>query len=400
MTDKTIRIGIIGAGFARTTQIPGFQNCKGARIVAIASARRVRAEEVAREFGIDHVEDDWRVLIARDDIDLVSIVTPVVTHYEMTLAALDSGKAVLCEKPMAMNAGEARRMADRAREAGVLALIDHELRFLPGRIKMRELLHRGDIGKVRHAKLTFRSDARADVKRPWNWWSDRTQGGGALGAIGSHVVDGFRWLLATEVSEVSCNLATHIRERQDEAGKPREVTTDDEANLLLRFAESELTEGATGSVSMSMVESGKPENRLEIFGSRGALMIEEDGKLWQAKVGAGEWSRVETDTSELAETMRDSGWARGFTTFSKRIVEALRAGRTTVEGGATFEDGYRTQLVLDAARSSYERDCWVLSEPPAVAGGQTKLRNIPTHRYIETLAYRVVGLRPMLITLT
>ena len=362
MADKIIRIGIIGAGFARTTQIPGLKNCKDARIVAIASAHRERAEEVSREFAIDHVEADWRALVARDDIDLVSIVTPVVTHCEITLATLDAGKAVLCEKPMAMNAGEARRMTDRAREAGVLALIDHELRFLPGRIKMRELLHRGDIGKVRHAKLTFRSDSRADVERPWNWWADKAQGGGALGAIGSHVVDGWRWLLGAEVSEVCGNLATHIRERKDEAGTPRKVTTDDEANLLLRFGESDLTEGATGNVSLSMVESGKPEHRLEIFGSRGALMIEEGGELWQSRVGDGAWKRVETDPGELGSGMQDNDWARGFTAFSSKIVEALRAGRATVEGAATFEDGYRTQLVLDAARRSSESGCWAKIE--------------------------------------
>jgi predicted dehydrogenase len=357
-TNKIIRIGIIGAGFARTTQIPAFKACEGAQIVAIASARREHAEEVAREFGIDHVASDWRALVARDDIDLVSIVTPVVTHCEMTLAALNHGKAVLCEKPMAMNAAEALRMTEHAREAGVLALIDHELRFLAGRIKMRELVRRGDIGKVRHAKLTFRSDARADVNRQWNWWSDETQGGGALGAIGSHVIDGFRWLLGAEVREVVGNLATHIRERKDEDGKLREVTTDDEANLLVRFADTELTEGATGSASMSLVEPGKPEHRLEIFGSSGALMIEEGGELWQAKVGEGEWKRVETDRGELAPGMRDGGWARGFTTFSNRIVEAVRADRTTVEGAATFEDGYRTQLVLDAARKSHLSGCW------------------------------------------
>src|SRR3989441_657546 len=142
--------------------IRGFKNCENAQIVAIASAHREHAAEVAREFDIPHVEDDWRGIVARDDIDLVSVVTPVVTHCEMTLAALDAGKAVLCEKPMAMNAGEARRMADRAREAGVLALIDHELRFLTGRVKLHELLRRGDIGKVRHGQLTFRSDSRAD----------------------------------------------------------------------------------------------------------------------------------------------------------------------------------------------------------------------------------------------
>jgi len=163
--DRTIRIGIIGAGFARTTQIPGFKACAGAQIVAIASAHRERAAEVAREFAIDHVEDDWRALVARDDLDLVSIVTPVVTHCEMTLAALDHGKAVLCEKPMAMNAGEARRMADRGREAGGLGLIDHELRFLTGRVKLHELLRRGDIGKVRHVRLILRADSRADPTR-------------------------------------------------------------------------------------------------------------------------------------------------------------------------------------------------------------------------------------------
>lgn len=353
-----IRIGIIGAGFARTTQIPGFKAIKGARVVAIASARREHAEEVAREFDIPHVESDWRELIARDDVDLVSIVTPVGTHCEMTLAALERGKAVLCEKPMAINADEAKRMTERAREAGVLALIDHELRFLSGRVKLRELLAEGEIGNVRHAKLTFRSDSRADTNRPWNWWSDKKQGGGTLGAIGSHVIDGFRWLLGAEVAEVFCNLATHVPERKDENGKVREVTTDDETNMILRFSDSELTQGSTGAISLSMIESGKPEHRLEIFGSRGALMVEENGQLWRSAVGDVEWKKVETDRGELAAGMRDGGWARGFTAFSQKIVEALRAGRTTVDGAATFEDGYRTQLVLDAARRSNERGCW------------------------------------------
>ena len=231
------------------------------------------------------------------------------------------------------------------------------------------MIERGDIGKVRHAKLTFRADSRADPNRPWNWWSDKTQGGGALGAIGSHVIDGWHWLLGAEVKEIFCELATHIRERKDESGGVRKVTTDDEANLLVRFADTGLTEGATASASISLVEPGKPEHRLEVFGSAGALMIEESGELWQSKVGENEWKRVATDRGELAAGMHDGGWARGFTAFSKRIVEVVRAGRPTVEGAATFEDGYRTQLVLDAARRAHETGCWAKSEPPAVAGG-------------------------------
>lgn len=352
-----VRIGIIGAGFARTTQIPGFKNCEGVKIVAIASAHREHAEEVAREFDIPNVEDDWRGVIAREDVDLVSIVTPVVKHCEMTLAALDAGKAVLCEKPMAMNADEASRMMERAKDKGVLALIDHELRLLPARIKLRQLLRQGEIGKLRHARLVLRSDSRADVDRPWDWWSDITQGGGALGALGSHAIDAFRWLLGTDVSNVFCQLATHVAKRRDKSGKVREVTSDDEANMLLRFGDRELTEGATGNVSLSVVEAGKPEHRLEIFGARGAYLIE-DNQLRHASVGDGDWKKLQTDPGELAKGTSDNDWSRGFTAFSKEIVAALREGRTTVEGAATFEDGYRTQLVLDAARRSDETGCW------------------------------------------
>ncbi len=92
MRNPEIGIGIIGAGFARTTQIPGFKNCDGARVVAIASGHREHAEKIAREFDVEHVDSDWRALVARDDVDLVSIVTPPVKHCEMTLAALENGR--------------------------------------------------------------------------------------------------------------------------------------------------------------------------------------------------------------------------------------------------------------------------------------------------------------------
>jgi predicted dehydrogenase len=351
----SVGIGIIGAGFARTTQIPGFRACAGARVVAIASRRRENAERVAREFDIEHVAEDWREVVERTDVDLISIVTPPATHAEMALFALDAGKAVLCEKPMAMNADEADRMRRRAVERGALALIDHELRFIEGRRRMREMLQGGEIGQLRHAKLLFRSDLCATAERAWNWWSDREAGGGTLGAIGSHAVDAFRWLLGTEVSNVFCQLSTHVQERvEKQTGAARRVTTDDEVNLLVRFTDSPLMQNATGALSLSMVEAGRSEHRLEIFGSEGALMIEDDGILWHAPVGAGGWQQIETETSDLAAGMRDSSWSRGFTRFSRAIVSALREGRSTIAEAATFEDGYRTQLVLDAARRSHE----------------------------------------------
>lgn len=361
MSEKqNINIGIIGAGFARTTQIPAFLNCEGACVVAIASKHLESAETVAREFGIEHFTDDWREVIARDDVDLISVVTPPVTHCEMTLAALDGGKAVLCEKPTAINADEALAMLNKAKEKNLLALIDHELRFLNGRLKAREIISNGDIGEIRHAKLLFRADSRASSERAWNWWSDLNQGGGALGAIGSHAVDGFRWMLKTEIKEVFCKLATHIKERKDsETGETKKVTSDDEANLILCLADGELTKDATATASLSLVESGKAEHRFEIFGSKGALTIEESGQLFISKTGKGAWQEIDVELGEVAKGMHKGGWSRGFTTFSKLIITALQAGEKTVEGAADFEDGYKIQLVLDAARSSDEKGCVV-----------------------------------------
>lgn len=359
-----IRIGIVGAGFARSTQIPGFKNCDGAKVVAIASRRREHAQKVAGEFGIEHVATDWRELVRRDDVDLVSVVTPPSTHMEITLAALEQGKAVLCEKPMAMNADEAKRMTNLARDKGVLALIDHELRFLNSRKKMRAMVHDGAIGTVRHCNYIFRSDYRG-APGEWDWWSDAKMGGGTLGAIGSHAIDSFRWLLATEVSEVCGVLSTHVTERPHESSaENRSVTSDDDVKFLLRFQDSELTKNATGAASLSVVESGQRQNQLEVYGSNGALMVEENGQLWHSPMEAGEWQPVEVDPNPLAPGMRDGSWSRGFTVFSQAIVAALREEKTTVDGAATFEDGYRIQLVLDAVRASNESRCWVeLSRP-------------------------------------
>jgi predicted dehydrogenase len=356
-----VGVGIIGTGFARTTQLPAFRACEGARLVAIASGRRENAERVAREFDIPVVATDWREVVEHPDVDLVSIVTPPSTHEEMTLAALGAGKGVLCEKPTAMNSDESRRMRDAAAAAKLFAHIDHELRFLPARRRMREMILGGEVGRVRHASVLFRSDSRAGAGRGWNWWSDAAAGGGVLGAIGSHAVDSLRWLLDAEVTHVSAALATHVPERVEAAtGRPRAVTTDDEANLLLHFAGSDATERTTAAVSLSMAEAGRPEHNVEVFGSEGALRVDRSGRLFAARVGEGEWREVETkEKAPLAAGLNDNEWSRGFTLFAREIVAALGAGRAAVEGAATFDDGHRIQLVLDAARAAHEGGCRV-----------------------------------------
>ena len=351
MSEK-VGIGIIGTGFARKVQIPAFQACEGAEIVSVASGSIENAEATAREFGLGHFTADWRETISHPGVDIVVITTPPNLHREMTLFAIERGRHVLCEKPMAMNAAEAQEMTDAARGKNLLALIDFELRFQPGRQKAYAMIRNGEIGKIRHAKYVFQSPGRGNPDVPWNWWSDIKQGGGALGAVGSHIIDSFNWFLGTEISSVFCQLQTQVKKRHVANGEARPVTTDDESNMLLRFAGGELTQDATGLVSVSMTEGPKYSNRIEFYGTGGALRIEHRGDVYIAKTGEADWSEVEVDLAEPVKGVPDTGFTRGFMNFAPKIVEAIRIGKTEIESAATFEDGLKVQRILDAAHES------------------------------------------------
>ncbi len=348
---KSIGIGIIGTGFARKVQMPAFAACEGARIVSIASGSATNAENAAREFGVEHFTSDWRETVAHPDVELVCITTPPKLHRDMVLFAVEQRKHILAEKPMAMNVAEAEEMQAAVDGAGLLALIDHELRFQHGRQLAWRTLREGAIGKVRHAKYNFRAPHRGDPSIAWNWWSDAEQGGGALGAINSHAIDSFNWLLGTEISSVFCQLQTHVKERPFEGGT-REVTTDDEANMILRFADGELTHYTTGLVSVSMAEQPEYVNRVELFGTEGSMRIDHRGEFYIAKNREMAWTPIETDLGQDVPGGPDTGFSRGFMALAPLIVDALRNGTTSIEHAATFEDGVKVQRVLDAARES------------------------------------------------
>lgn len=353
-TAQPVRVGVIGAGFARTTQVPAFRACPGVEVVSLASARREKAEEVARQLGVPHAAADWREVVSRPDVDLVCIATPPALHRDMTLAALEAGKAVLCEKPTALDAAEAEAMWRAARQRRVLALLDHELRFLPARQRLRDVVRSGELGAVRHAHVYYRNDNRAAADRPWDWWSDAGQGGGLLGALGSHAVDALRFVLEAEPDEVLGELATHTTSRPDPlTGQVRPVTSDDEARLLLRFGR------ATASIDLSSVSPGKPVHGVEVSCEHGGLRVE-GRELWRAKVGGRTWEKVELAPEEpLPAGLPDNEWARGFLHYARALTGALREGRTRVPDAATLEDGWRNQQVLDAARRSHVERRWV-----------------------------------------
>src|SRR6059036_1442053 len=227
-----IRIGFVGSGFARRVQIPALAFVPGAKATAIASGHRANAEAVAREFGL-RVFTDGTELARSADVDLVIVSSTPDTHARYAIAALEAGKHVLCEKPMAIDAFEAAQMVTASEQhPDRLAWIDHELRYEPNRRKVRELIRSGAIGEVRHIELLLRPYLRGDGRpqaadAPWTWWSDVARGGGLLGEVGSHLIDLCRYWTASEVVHVAGGVATFVTQRRDETGADRPVTADD-----------------------------------------------------------------------------------------------------------------------------------------------------------------------------
>jgi predicted dehydrogenase len=144
--DRSLEVGVVGVGFGAMVHIPTFQS-EGLEVIAVCARRQERAEAAARRFGIPHAFSDLGSMLKLDGLDAVSIVTPTNLHYEMSLAALEAGKHVLCEKPLATDAAQAHAMWQRARTSGLTAMVAYEFRFAPAVLGAKQLLDSGYIGR-------------------------------------------------------------------------------------------------------------------------------------------------------------------------------------------------------------------------------------------------------------
>lgn len=348
-----MKVGIIGASFARQAYLPAFRNTEGCEVVALASARLDSARAAAAAFDVPHAYDDWRRMIETHNLDLVCIATPTVTHAPMALAAIEAGAHVLCEKPTAMNADEARRMLDCAEAHGRIHMIDHELRFNPSRRRVKALIDQGHIGEIRHVDIINIGNGWGDpASRPLNdWWSSSEQGGGRLGANGSHQVDLLRWWLG-EPKATSGQALTMVPNRVDpKSGEPFFATADDVTHFTL-----EMPKGVLASVFISGVARHALENATRIVGSEGTITISQaDERLMVARAGQPFEDMSIEDPNESLPGVNKGVWSVSVVGLVRELVAAI-AEKRQPRHGATFHDGWRNQLVLDAVlRSSRER---------------------------------------------
>ena len=350
-----MNVGIIGASFARAAYLPALKHVDGAEVVAVASARLESAKGAADAFGVPHAYDDWKKMLSEHDLDLVCIATPTLTHAPMTLAALDAGAHVLCEKPTAMDAAEAKAMLDKAEALGRVHMIDHELRFNPNRQRIKELLDEGFVGEVRHVNISNISLGWGDpASRPKDdWWSLASQGGGRLGANGSHRVDLLRWWLG-DVGAVSGQALTLVPERQDErTGEGWMATADDTTHFTL-----EMTSGALANAFLSGVARHNLGNYTQIFGSEGTILLSNDEKLLVARTGEPFEDRSVRDPNADLPGVNPGVWNVSVVGLMRELAAAISEERAPHEG-ATFVDGWENQRVLDVIKRSGAERRWV-----------------------------------------
>jgi predicted dehydrogenase len=327
-----------------------------------ASAVRAAADRL----GWAATETDWRALVKRDDVQLVDVCTPGDGHAEVAIAALEAGKHVLCEKPLANTLAEAEAMvaaAERAAEHGVRAMTGFNYRRVPALALARQLVTEGRIGQLRHVRASYLQDWLIDPSFPLTWRLQRERAGsGALGDLGAHIVDLAQYLTGELIAGVSAATATFVPERPLETGGGSgPVTVDDAAVFTARLAS-----GALATFEATRFATGrKNQLRIELNGERGSLAFDlERLNELQFCDRADERATAGFRTILVTEPGHPYlsawwppghvlGWEHTFTHEVRDLVTAIAAG---TDPAPSFRDGLQVQRVLAAVEQSATRE--------------------------------------------
>src|SRR6476620_8581614 len=223
-TAKPLRVGMAGYAFMGAAHSHAWRTAPRffdlplqPQLTAVAGRNADGVRAAADKLGWESVESDWRRLIERDDIDLIDVCTPGDTHADIAIAALEAGKHVLCEKPLANTVAEAQAMtaaADRAAAQGVLAMVGFTYRRVPAIELARRFVQQGRIGEVRHVRAQYLQDWIADPLAPMSWRLQKERAGsGALGDIGAHIVDLTQHITGEQIDTVNGLMHTFVKER-------------------------------------------------------------------------------------------------------------------------------------------------------------------------------------------
>ena len=373
-----LRVGMVGYGFMGAAHsqgwrvAPRFFDLPATPSMDVIVGRNADAvAAAAQKWGWRESATDWRSLLDRDDIDVIDIVTPGDSHAEIAIAALEAGKHVLCEKPLANTVAEAEAMADAAARAaakGVYAMVGFTYRRVPAATLFRDLIAAGKVGDITQVRAAYLQDWLADPTVPRSWRLQKElAGSGALGDIGAHAIDLAQYVTGLKLASVSGTMETIVKQRPLEgertgitgtAGEGMgEVTVDDLALFTGRF-----DSGVLGSFEATRFATGRKNAlRLEVAGTKGAISfdLEDMNSLgfYDATAAAGEQGFTKILVTEPQHPYISAWWPaghtigyeHGFSHQAKDFVEAIAAQQQPTP---SFADGLQVQRVLAAVEAS------------------------------------------------
>ncbi|WP_019180883.1 Gfo/Idh/MocA family protein [Microbacterium yannicii] len=396
-----LRVAMIGHGFMGAAHSVGWRQAprmfelpRDVEMTVVVGRNAETVADAAARWGWVEAATDWRQVIARDDIDIVDIVTPGDSHAEIAIAALEAGKHVLCEKPLANSVAEAEAMAQAARraaEGGVRSMVGFTYRRVPAVTLMRDLVAEGAVGRVQQVRAAYRQDWLVDPEMPLAWRLQKEHAGsGALGDIGAHIIDMTQFVTGLGIDEVTGTLDTIVKQRPLPEGTRSpslskregavgaamgEVTVDDVALFSGRLAN-----GALASFEATRFATGRKNAlSIEVSGDRGSLVfdLEDLNSL-------GFYDRTAPDirqgftkilVTEASHPYVAAWWPAGHMLgyehgFSHQVVDLVTAIADGTDPHPSFDEGLSVQQVLDAVEgSSRNGSTWTRVGAAVAVGG-------------------------------
>jgi len=337
-----VRYGVVGVGaIAQRRHIPECVANPDSTLVALADANKERVEAIATQYGAK-AYTDWQEMTKSPEIDAVVVAGPNALHAAMTIAALQAGKHVLCEKPMAINREEGRAMIDAAKKSGKYLMIGLNQRLMPSHVRAKEVLDSGRLGKVLSFRTAFKHPGpegwSVDAAKSWFFRKDQAFMG-VTGDLGIHKADLMRWLLSDEFIEVS-GMVTTLDKRDGEGNL---IALDDNAFINLKSAK-----GVIGSMILSWTNYGVEENYTVLYGTKGVMALGTDptyGVIVNYRNGDKELHKVGAESTNTKQV-------------ASGVIDALTASiksktPPTIDG----EEGYRSLDVILTAMEAAKEGC-------------------------------------------
>jgi predicted dehydrogenase len=366
-----VRIGVVGYGAMGKAHSYGYTAApvirpRGVRprLTVLSGRNEPAVSAAASAFGFAGWTTDWHELVASPDVDVVDICTPPGTHAEIIRAAAAAGKAVICEKPLAVTLADGVAAAATAAEHHVLAAIGFNYRYLPAVALMREMIAAGDIGEVLLWRGSWLSDEFLDPAIPFDWRFDRALGGSSIADLGSHLVDLAEWMVGP-VAEVCAQSRTFTTQRPAGAGLSvsQPVEIDDASSALLRFAG-----GATGVLEVARTCARRPcDFSIEVNGTEGTVSFSyprlnelrlgrtaDDDRLYGMRT-----IRAEHPSHPYAGDWWAIGQGVGYGASFVNFLGALLAAWPDGPWLPDLQTGLRVQRVCAAIEQSAARRAWV-----------------------------------------